>query len=159
MRQGFCIFQLLGGLILALAMLLGLVATSGCVPQDRTIGTAALPSEFQPIAGAIVDAIKEQGVLNDWLAKARARGIRPGIETHFTSDNSVGVRFSGIAVEGEGEATGEGYANVPGEIMAFILDRAKAGDEEASALLRTWFEGRAAWKPGPARGGNTTSGG
>lgn len=145
------------GMVLGGIVLMGCCCNLvGCGPE-KAKGVAGLPAEYQGLPQVLTDSIRDQGVLKDWLVKARARGLRPGVEFHVTSDNSAGVRLSGIAAEAEGEAVGEGYANVPGEIMQYILDQAKSGDENAAALLRTWFEGRAAWKPGPNQGGGTAS--
>lgn len=154
-KSGFCITALIQ-VLAVLAALLGLVFQTGCTAQKQ-VGVAGLPAEYQPIVGIVAESIKEQGVLDKWMANGRVRGQRPGLEWHITSDNSVGVRLSGIALEAEGEVEGQGYANIPGEIMAYILDQAKSGDESADALLLKWFEGRADWRPGPARGGTASS--
>jgi hypothetical protein len=157
---------------LILFMPLVAVLALGCTPRAVEMnittpdlgaamgGPTTLTSENAAITEMITGMIGDQGVLKDFLARARAHGLNPGLKFTRGMETYIKIGLDGIDADVSAEIQGDGTRLPAGtrdnllDVLAALGDRT---DPEANALRQAALD-LLGWNRSGA-GGNTNADG
>lgn len=146
------------GLVLC-AMVLGMLVLTGCGPSQGDLaratqngyiaaaGSSPMPAEISSAVDKLTSMIKDQGVLNVWMANCKAHGINPGLQISQSITHSTKIGLDGFTGSFEAEAKGGG-TQLPADFRNALLDQLKVlGDKSdpASNALRQMIYDMLSW--------------
>jgi hypothetical protein len=104
--------------------------------SSQNIG--GVPSEYKDLPKEMVAMMKDQGVLDKFLARARLHGQNPGLAIRFRQEQSVIVNLEGTDLQAELELDGGGTQLAAGTARALVGTLVELADrtDEASVKLR-----------------------
>lgn len=148
------------------------VMVVGCTPQAVQMeittpqlgaamgGATSLTSENAAITQMITEMIKDQGVLDNFMARARAHGLNPGLKLTTGFESYMKIGLDGIDADVSAEVQGDGTA-LPSGTRASLIDvlNGLEGRTDPQAIaLRDQIILILGWNR-TAEGGNPDSGG
>jgi len=125
-----------------------LSANVGCGPtandMDRTVQaykdaatSSPMPAEYSNAVNELIAMMKDQGVLDEFMANARAHGINPGVKVAMGEEKWIKVGLDGVDADVEARIEGTG-TQLPSGVRQVLIDQiAKLEgrtDPEAEAL-------------------------
>lgn len=122
------------------------VALGGCVTPY------AMPKEFAAVATAMVEQVKDQGVLDKFASQLDANVQNPGLETYIKVDTATGVRLVGVNGEVDLATSGTG-TQLPKGVRESLIGQlgGPLSDAQREAVLTIlgWNRVESAHNPAP----------
>lgn len=111
-----------------------LVYLAGLLPGCVT--PYAMPREFAAVATAMVEQVKDQGVLDKFSSALDANVQNPGLETYIKVTTATGVRLVGVNGEVDLMTAGTG-TQLPAGLRQSLIDQLDGplSDSQRSAIL------------------------
>ena len=147
------------------------VVVAGCGPtaadMDRSVqqlvkqsteGNAIPGNEMAAIPKEIIELIKDQGVLKEWMANGRIRGQNPGLAIRKRVEYSYIIGLDGTYLEAQAETNGTGTLLLAGVRQSLIDVLAKLeGRTDAEAVkLREYIISLLGWNRDQVKTTGTT---
>lgn len=105
--------------------------------------TSPLPAETSGLVRELTQLMKDQGVLDKWLAHCRAHGINPGLKIEQSITHSTKIGLDGFDAQIELQADGTGTqlpTGVREQLIDVLKQVADRTDPESLALRKAILE-------------------
>ena len=126
------------------------VAQEALAAQAAASGSAISP-ELKSLVDTVVSVLKDQGVLEDWVARARFHGLNPTLKLTFGEEKFVKIGFDGVDLDASASLEGTGTLLPTGARQSLIdvLEKLEGRTDPEAVALRNSILDILGWNRAP----------
>jgi len=128
-----------------------LPAAQEALALQAAAGGSAISPELKSLVDTVVDVLKDQGVLEDWVARARFHGLNPTLKLTFGEEKFVKIGLDGVDLDASASLEGTGTLLPMGARQSLIdvLEKLEGRTDPEAVALRNSILDILGWNRAP----------